>query len=361
MITPEINVSNTGTSSITSMNFEYKIDNGTLVAYSWSGNIPAGSSAQVVLPAAPVLSGTHVLTVRIVDVNGVADDVDLNNEYIGAFRAIASAVTLPATETFTAAVFPPAGWNYIRFNPNNKMTRVTTGGFGINTGGLKMDNYSGQMNITGQKDYLISPAFDFTSAGANTWLKFDVAYARYDATSNDALQVQVSSDCGNTWNPIYNKSGASLATAPNATAAFTPSAAQWRTDSVNLAAYAGQQEMIFLFTATSDFGNNLYLDNIFAGDITTSVAELYAGFEIKAFPVPVNDYFVLSISTPSGGDARIEMKDFTGRSVFSTIQKVTAGENKIKFSSISLNAKPGLYLLHVKLNETELPIRIIIQ
>src|SRR5258706_14621679 len=86
----------------------------------------------------------------------------------GAFRTINPPTALPFSEGFASATFPPSGWNYVHFNPNNKMSRNAVGGFGLSTGSMKMDNYSGAMNIIGQLDYLMSPVIDFTSGTANT-------------------------------------------------------------------------------------------------------------------------------------------------------------------------------------------------
>ncbi|MFM7497296.1 MAG: dockerin type I domain-containing protein [Bacteroidota bacterium] len=119
-------------------------------------------------------------------------------------------------------------------------------------------------NGRGQEDRLVSPILDLSNANPqNTWLTFDVAYAPYNATYVDRLRVDVSSDCGTTYtNGIYDKSGAALGTVPASTSAFTPTiASQWRKDSVNLGAYAGQRIRLRL-TAINDYGNNLYLTNL---------------------------------------------------------------------------------------------------
>jgi len=224
-ITPAVDIANNGTSTITDMEIHYMIDGGVHTIYNWTGSLSAGGTTSIPLPVSSVNNGSHVLDIMIMMVNGMADDVDLNNTAAGTFRAVGAPVLQPLNEGFTSASFPPAGWNYIHFNKNNFMSRASVGGFGSSTGSMKMDDYSGSMDITGQKDYLISPIIDMTSADASAILRFNVAHARYNTATNDELQVLASTDCGGSWSVIYDKMGAALATAPNATSAFTPTAA----------------------------------------------------------------------------------------------------------------------------------------
>jgi hypothetical protein len=295
-ISPVVTILNKGTNPITSIDFEYTIDNLNPVIFTWTGTVAQGITASVTLPSASITNGSHLLKVTAININGSPDEIDLNNTIEGSFRAIDPPVSYPYTQDFAATLFPPSGWNYVNYNPNNKMSRVTAGGFGLSTGSMKMDNYSGAVDITGQIDYLMSPLIDMTSATSNAWLRFNVAYAKYNSASNDGLQVLVSTDCGITWSTIYNKSGTLLSTAPISTSAWTPSANQWRTDSVNISAFSGQSEVLLSFTATSNFGNNLYVDDIFVGDILTGMNELITENTISLFPNPATSTLNLSFA-----------------------------------------------------------------
>ncbi len=315
-ITPAVEIKNTGSTTITDIEIQYMIDGSAQTVFTWNGTLLAGSTASVALPSSTAVNGSHQLSVEIMMVNGTFDDVESKDLAIGSFRVINHTASLPFTETFTAISFPPVGWNYVNFNPNCKMSRATTGGFGASTGSLKMDNYSGDMDITGQKDYLISPIINMSSASANTWLRFNVAYAKYNTSSNDALQVVVSTDCGNTWTSVYNKSGTVLSTAPIATSAFTPSASQWRTDSVSLASFSGQSELIMMFTSISNYGNNFYVDDIFVGDISTGITEIDLNNSINIYPNPV--VTMLNISSDSElRNAEINILNVLGKTVLS--------------------------------------------
>jgi hypothetical protein len=351
IITPAVTISNNGTSTVTSLDLQYTIDGGVPTLYSWTGSLAAGATASVALPSGSVTNGSHVLSVSIIS----PDDVDLNNLMTGSFRVINPPVGLPLTEGFTSVIFPPAGWNYVHFNKNNKMTRSTAGGFGASTSSMKMDNYAGAMDITGQKDYLISPVLDMTTATTMTRLKFSVAHARYSTSTSDRLQVLASIDCGNSWTTIYDKMGATLATAATTTAAFTPTAAQWRSDSINLSGFAGQAELILSFTSVSNFGNNVYVDDIDISDLSTGVLEPIASNLFSVYPNPADDK--ITIVNSQSEIKSIEMYDVLGQKVYSHNPGISSRQITLDVSGIS----PGIYLLSVNENNLAGTKKIVIQ
>lgn len=100
-------------------------------------------------------------------------------------------------------------------------------------------------------------------------LTFDVAYARYDAAKFDRLKVYAVS-CTGVQTLIYDKSGNDLATAPDQTTLFTPADCnQWRTESINLNAFAGKTVEL-VFEDVGGWGNRLFLDNILIQEIDSS-------------------------------------------------------------------------------------------
>lgn len=316
-VTPSVTIKNLGTSSISSIGFEYTIDGGSPVAFTWTGLLQAVWTVPVALPLSNVANGSHLLRISALTVNGGSDDILQNNVLEGSFRTINPAVPVPYTEGFDNTNFPPAGWNYIHYNPNNKMDYNAAGGFGQSAGCMKMDNFSGDLDVTGQVDYLMTPLVDMSTATSNSWLRFSVAYAKYNTSSNDALEVRVSTDCGNSWNTIYNKSGTTLSTAPNSTSSWTPTASQWRTDSVSLAAYSSQPEVLFMFTAISKFGNNLYIDDVFIGDIATGLEDAADGGFMNISPNPVSSSLHIHLENPSHETISGEILSAEGKTVYS--------------------------------------------
>ncbi|MFM7016894.1 MAG: PKD domain-containing protein [Bacteroidota bacterium] len=171
--------------------------------------------------------------------------------------------SLPLAEGFELATFPPDAWTNKDGGVDGKMwTRSTSAsGFGASTACMTYQNYS--LSSGGLRDEMQSQKVNL-SGFAEYWLKFDVAYQQYStsATYADSLAVGISNDCGVSFNNVYYKSGTSLATVAGTNgAAFTPTAAQWRTDSINLTSYANQSVQSS-FINIGRYGNNLFIDNI---------------------------------------------------------------------------------------------------
>ncbi|GAB4203298.1 MAG: hypothetical protein Fur0023_10080 [Bacteroidia bacterium] len=180
-----------------------------------------------------------------------------------AYVTVSGINSLPLTEGFQGSSFPPAGWvNDDKFQDGIAWAKKTgTGGFGTSNACAYFDNYTA--NAHGIRDGLWTAKYNFSAVTSAT-LEFDVAYARYDATYSDTLEVLVSTDCGITWTSVYLKGGTTLATAPDYTTnIFTPTSAQWRKESVVITSQvAGQNNVMFNFANKGHWGQALYMDNI---------------------------------------------------------------------------------------------------
>jgi PKD repeat protein len=168
--------------------------------------------------------------------------------------------SFPYTENFQSGTFPPV--NAYLINPDGDITWTTkscTGRNGAATISMRIDNYT--YNASGEEDVFGLVSMDLTNA-VGAQLTFDLAHAPYSASYTDGLRVELSTDCGQTFTPIYNKSGTQLGTTANTTAVFTPSAAaQWRNEVVDLSTYVGNH-VALRFIGVTDYGNDVFIDNI---------------------------------------------------------------------------------------------------
>ncbi|MDI9340333.1 MAG: S8 family serine peptidase [Sediminibacterium sp.] len=226
-------------------------------SYTWSfqGGMPAVSNATnpIVSWGAP---GTYSVSLTIGTANGT------NSTSKTAYITVINPVNLPLSEGFQGTAFLPPNWTPYNIDQDNVFwTRKTgVGGFGTSTVCAMFDNYN--LDAVNTRDEIRTPRYNFSSV-AQASLSFDVAFAQYDNTYSDTLEVRLSTDCGSTWNSIYLKGGSALATAPNVTASqFTPTATQWRKEGINLSTYAGQSSVMVAFVNRGHYGQALYLDNV---------------------------------------------------------------------------------------------------
>jgi PKD repeat protein len=204
---------------------------------------------------------------------------------------------LPQQQTF-AGSFPTGGWSI--GNPDGLTTWQQATGISVPGGygqAAYVDNFT--YNGAGEEDYLVSQRMSLPPSGGLALLIFEVAYARYDNTYSDGLRIDLSTDCGSTFTPSgYLKSGTVLATVPDQTTPFTPTANQWRTDTVDLTAYLGQ-DVIIRFANINGYGNGLYIGNV---RVTGSNISVQAGISAPANRVcagATQTYAFAGIGTPT--------------------------------------------------------------
>ncbi|MCI5082438.1 MAG: PKD domain-containing protein, partial [Saprospiraceae bacterium] len=159
-------------------------------------------------------------------------------------------------------------------NPDNstswQVATVSFANYGNKT--VFIDNYN--YNNAGQNDYLVSPVVDL-SLESNVMLEIDYAYVRYSENNSDQMAIEVSTNGGQSYPFVVfsgqeNGSG-NFATAPDQTFPFSPgSENDWcygggfGSDclSIDLSQFSGNANFRFRIRNTTDFGNNLYVDNI---------------------------------------------------------------------------------------------------
>ncbi|MCW3103576.1 MAG: hypothetical protein JWO09_2016 [Bacteroidetes bacterium] len=235
------------------------LSTGTPTSWSWSfpGAATTTSTLQNPTGICYNTAGTYNVTLTATNANGS------NPITKTAYITVSGTTVLPLVEGFQAT-FVPAGWALSNPDSDNTWAQTATaGGFATSSSSAMMDSYSPAASIVGTIDELITPKYSFSSV-SSAQMTFDVAYARYNGTYTDSLIVYVSTNCGVSWTQVYSKGGyTGLQTAPdNATSMFVPTAAQWRTETVNMTPYAGQANVSVKFTSRSGWGQALYLDNI---------------------------------------------------------------------------------------------------
>lgn len=269
-IIPKVKLINNGVNPLLSVNINYKVDNGAVTTFSWTGNLAPAGNATITLP--PINSGTsgpHKLTVYTSIPNSTTDSNPANDKKDGAYRTI-NVVSYPFFQGFTASTFPPPGFDIVDYNKYCYIQRdPVIGGFAASTGCMKLNYYSTNWptDKSGQIDHMMLPSIDLTNAPATAALEFNYAYAQCVSFNSQGLDVLISTDCGKTWTNIYSKSGSLLATTvPYPSSAFVPSTLEWKKEVVSLSSFIGQPVMIQFVCSNGAFnvgtGNNIYIDDI---------------------------------------------------------------------------------------------------
>lgn len=284
-------VRNSGTTTLTSVTINVKIDAAAAVPTVFPLSLTPGRDTLLTLANISGASGNHTYLVYTTAPNGGTDNF-LNNDTLNSYYNIhAGTASLPFTEDFTSATFPPANW--VIWNPNSGATNTwvknTTSGFTA-AGSAFFDNYN--VNQGGTLDELITPALDLGLGTTAAALTFKVAHAVYDAvdvSTWDGLEVYVSGDGGKTYNLAWKKTGNQLKTIAAAqTAAFSATPAQpdrWREEQINLTPYiVSGQKMVIKFRNVNAFGNNIYIDDISVVPVTVGTFDA----QISAIVNPVN-------------------------------------------------------------------------
>jgi hypothetical protein len=318
-------------------------------------------TANINLPAITTTIGSHTLTAYTSSPNHGTDANAANDQSSTAFAYNTIGAVLPLMEGFEGSASLPANWSTSNAANDVSWQVVTTVAHtGSNCIGFNDCDGDAGTDMTGFKEWLYTPTYDFSSASSAS-ISFDVGYVpAYDSATpklyTDSLAVHYSIDCGATWNRIYYKGGVALSTAPSFTIRTTtncvaPTSSQWRTETTNLSSILGQNNVMFAFENISDWGNWIYVDNINITAVnTTGIASLGSKTGVIVYPNPAHSN--LFINTDENTTS-VSVTDIIGQTVIGD-QKVAAQQtNSIDISSLA----DGVYL--VKVNSADNQVKII--
>ncbi|CAG5016731.1 hypothetical protein DYBT9275_05622 [Dyadobacter sp. CECT 9275] len=281
---PTLILRNNGLQALRSVNIYAKMDNGTTLSYSWTGNLATFAETTVNLSQFEVGEGDHILTVYTASPNGVQDEDTSNDEKSVSFIYYAP-FPPPVVESFENT-FPPAGWDIV--NPDGLTSwEKTTVAAKTGSASARIHNY--EYSSIGQKDYLRSPNVNIAGVDS-AFVSFQLAAATYTSTNSqstqwDTLQVLISTDCGKTYTSIYKKWGANLITRSAATRiAFTPAQNEWRKEEINIGSYINSGNILIAFMNTTANENDIYLDDINIRTVTVNPNLKEAGFLVTPNP-----------------------------------------------------------------------------
>ncbi len=368
--TPEITVTNNGSVAVDNFDVSYSVNGGTPVSQNITASLAAGASATYSFAAGTLSPGMNTVAYEVSTANNpnLYDLTSANN-----LASVDGLVQVPSApfatyhyEDFESyQLGDDAFANSLTLNPDgarffavdngiNSSVNWNLGAYEASSNSIRWNYYSIQAGITAS---VLFEKLNVQGTYDNR-IVFDYAHAQYQ-TESDMLEIKVSDDCGATWTTVWSKSGSDLATAASSAQNYYPVAADWQTVSVDISAYNSASEILIEFVGTSDFGNNLYVDNIqFQNNTYVGLEEeLISNFEL--FPNPANEVLSVNFNLDSDSDVQISVLDISGRQVTEMTQELSQGYQNIQLDVASLKA--GAYIVEVTANGTTTREQLIIE
>ncbi len=235
-----------------------------LSSASWQWSFPGGtpsSSTQedpVVVYPQP---GAYDVSLTVTDAFGTSSQSYTDFiTYADSISLITNSINF--AQDFENSNFPPTAWELESPSFSWLSTVVDFGIDCLPTTTAYVNHYS--IQYPDEEAYLISNKVSLGNGGsAQNWLTYDYAYSGYASGYDDGLRIDISTDCGSTWDSIYGAIGPDLQTVPYEGSAWTPTCGSWASDSINLSTWRLNGDTIMVrFVAINDYGNHFYMDNI---------------------------------------------------------------------------------------------------
>ncbi|WP_299250301.1 T9SS type A sorting domain-containing protein [uncultured Lacinutrix sp.] len=347
-ITPQVEISNSGLSTITAADITYTVD-GTDAIYNWTGSLASEATTTVVLPQINLSKGTHTFSASV---NTSNDAYSINNsseEKLILANAPAVVQVVNTFETVSEELLVSDEGSITQYwergIPNgavlNDSSNPTNQVYATNLGGQYQDN---------TKSYLISECYNLSSLTSPV-LEFDMAFQL--ELDWDILYMEYSTDQGLNWSVLgtasdpnwYNSStlpGNNCINCPGAQ--WTGSSTSLSNYSYDLSAFTAETTMMFRFVFHSDQSvteEGAIIDNLVVTQNALSVDEFNVnGFSV--YPNPSHGIFNIKTKTPQAFN--YDIFDITGKLILQ--QKNVKANNSQHQIDIS-NYASGIYLLEI--------------
>lgn len=333
---------------------------GTVTSYFWDfgpGASPATSTA-----ANPVVtySTAGYRSAKLVVTSAQGVDSIYKDVIVGPSSAEVPAG--PSSESFETQDPLQHGWIAINYGNDNVSWHRSTAEGSTGTSCMMLDNF---WNTRGMVDELITPQYDLRYM-TGMQLSFNVAFATQlldTSLLKEKLRVLVSTNCGQSWTPVFSKNGVQLISAGVNASPFSPGTNPllWRNFTVNVSSANAQARVRFKFEFTGgDFGNHFYLDDINISGVVGVNGPDAITSDLNVYPNPATDLLNVSLLLQQKSTVRIALNDLNGREVAVIHSgELQPGENTIQYSTAELAS--GLYLMTVTDESGKLVQKISIQ
>ncbi len=356
--TGEVTVENAGGSEVAQYDVNLLINGTATLSETVVDPLASGASNTISFESINLPPGTSVVSFEVVADGG--DIATLNNSSAEVVVGKAGAALGLVEEDFESDVVgefgsglivdvPAIGANGVIANSAFVNGTAPLGGFGESENSIFINIWQWNPATASSPNGEIIVADQFLVPDVSS-LSFDYAFTNWGG-SNDRLQVQISTDCGETFTDLFNEAGASLATAPplnQNNAFFTPGADDWANVQFDLAAYTGQ-EVLIRFYITSAWGDMMYIDNIRLSNVVSVEDELTPTEKLTVYPNPTSDDLNIDLTLDAPAAISINVLDVSGRSVLT--EKIGGTQDKLNHKLDVSRLQSGMYLLQINAGE----------
>ncbi len=261
------------------------------------------------------------------------DDYPENNYIDFDFNIQTESTSVPYEQSFETVEIVPNNWEVI--NPDNSVSWTNTSI--DNSKKIFLNHYAYSNRF--EEDSFITENYDLTSF-PNATLDFELAKAQYSTNYSDGLKIEISTDCGSSYDIIYEKTGLDLSTIDGyASYNWSPeSQSDWRIESIDLSSYV-DQNVKFKFTSINGYGNNTFIDNLSISNAILNIDVFTITDTISIYPNPFSKELYIK------SDAILEhiyIYNITGKLVYE--EKIIGTSNYELNSSFLAN---GIYFIDV--------------
>ena len=375
----QVTVKNTGGVTVTTMSIEVKVDGALLSTTPWTGTLTAGNSVNVPVGPLALSSGVHTVQMIVKNPNGNTSYVVTTNDTIkgGTFVAGASAPT-PLLQSFEdTSVFPPAnyytnavsgGYVWLPSRVFNGLSYISKAYWGSQSTQHSM-TFACYLAQNGDIADFYTQKVDLTGAN-RAIMTFDRAHMTYTSmgtVSTDQVDIQASLDCGTNWTTVWTKAGATLSTVTENNnnidsnyGYFPLAAADWKADTAKLNSMAGHDNVWIRFRGTSNYGDNVWIDQINITKWTVGGIDELSNVEVaNVFPSPANDNVTLELGLAKEGNYEVTVINTLGEQVKAVANgAMSQGVHQINVNTGDLSS--GIYNFIIRANDQKIVKRFVV-
>ena len=335
----DLTFANHGINNVTSFTFA-SAQNGVSQELIEDGlNLLTGQTHTVSLVITNLQEGVNDFSWEILQINGGADENRLNNS--GAAKVFRDSETIEAPfrqdfETDTWLTASSKGQSEWETHSNDGNTSFYVKGY---------------HNSLDNETWLISPIFSLASF-QEVGMFFKMSYAIAEQT--DAFRIAIQEGCDTDFSTVksylldtnsFSEFNGAWVPPENGEETF-----------VDLTSYAGQEELRLAFIFTNNGGNNFYLDDIeLTNNNAPNQARLDKG-DFLVYPVPVREFFQVTLNLPNAQDALIQLIDISGAVVLERKAKNALNQTFV-FDTPGMY---GMYFVRIRSNDLNKTQRILI-